>query len=281
MSNLINHNLVIHGLFICILCILALPNIRHRINDLNFKKQIKYDMYHFLIYQSIFGAYVSYLAIFYIPILISREIAGLLNITIFSFVENLNDLPRWTIIVIYFLYWDFLAYVFHRICHKIEFLWKIHKYHHSAIYFTGFTAYRVSFIENGLRICFYTALLLPVINQIAAPPTWIGYILVLFSFSKHSEFFCTKKFEWWPKFLIQSPRMHWVHHSLNGPYGKNFAEVFSFWDVIFKTVDYSTGNKIKDFDGYKIGVRERSTPSYYGDCIDILSSLKSKNQPSG
>ncbi|MFM1807000.1 MAG: hypothetical protein RL212_1259 [Pseudomonadota bacterium] len=274
MYNFISNTTVQHAIFICALIAISLPNIVQRKNEIEFRRQIVYDASHFFIYQSILGAYISYLSVFYFPILLSREIAGLLNLL--PDVSPLRGMPQWCIIIIYFIYWDFLAYIFHRTSHNVEILWKIHKYHHSTIYFTGFTAYRVSFIENGLRICFYTTLLLPVIGQIADPPPWIGYLLGVFTFTKHNEYFCKKNFYWWPEFVIQSPRMHWLHHSLDGPYGKNFAEFFSVWDVLFGTNEYTYKNRQSDFETYKIGVKERVTPNYYNDCIDIWKSFTNK-----
>ena len=185
-------------------------------------------------------------------------------------------MAHWMVVIFYFIYWDFLAYIFHRICHRVDLFWKMHKYHHSTIYFTGFSAYRVSFLENGMRICFYTIFLLPVISAFAEPPLWIGYILSVFTFVKHNEFFCKRKFNWWPEFLIQSPKMHWLHHSLDGPYGKNFAEVLSLWDILFRTHIYSDKHKQVNFEAYKIGVKDRISPNYIFDIIDVYRSIRKK-----
>lgn len=63
------------------------------------------------------------------------------------------------------------------------------------------------------------------------------YITTYFSLIgilKHSNF--NSDWGFWGKFFIQSPAHHRIHHAVDPRYhNKNFATLFQFYDIIFKT----------------------------------------------
>ena len=174
-----------HIILICLFSIaLNLFSYKKNISNLSFKKELILDFIHFFLFQLPIGAYISYLCVLYFPIYITRAISNFITLNAFSSFILFNKTYYYNFIL-YILYWDFLAYLFHRISHGSKFLWNFHHYHHSIVFFTGFASNRVSFFENGFRIAFYTILFLPYFALHVDFPLYSGIFFSLFP--KQSE----------------------------------------------------------------------------------------------
>jgi sterol desaturase/sphingolipid hydroxylase (fatty acid hydroxylase superfamily) len=110
---------------------------------------------------------------------------------------------------------DFWDYWMHLVNHKIKFLWRFHKAHHSDMEVDVTTASRFH----------------------------IGELLISGSVK------CLMIFVWGPSLLsiqdniekiIVTPRMHRCHHALHeNCFNTNFATIFSFWDRLFKSYHWA------------------------------------------
>ena len=62
-----------------------------------------------------------------------NDILGLVDLSVSSFqLLDINELPFWLRILIFFVVIDFVQWWTHRLLHKSEFLWNFHKVHHSV-----------------------------------------------------------------------------------------------------------------------------------------------------
>ena len=92
-----------------------------------------------------------------VPIIIgAKEVALLVNkllIVSFGF-QRINSFSYTEIMIMFtlslFLISDFTRYWLHRFMHKVEWLWELHKVHHSAKVLNPLTLYRVHPIESLL-----------------------------------------------------------------------------------------------------------------------------------
>src|SRR6185437_10593276 len=117
---------------------------------------------------------------------------------------------------------------------KVAWLWAIHELHHSDECMNVTTTFRIHWLDSPLgavAVGIFPAFLVPQ-PQLALPAWWI-------------LFRCTNNF-WihlnadigfgWFNRIFASPQTHRIHHSyLPQHIDKNFAGLWTFWDVIFGT----------------------------------------------
>jgi sterol desaturase/sphingolipid hydroxylase (fatty acid hydroxylase superfamily) len=143
---------------------------------------------------------------------------------------------------------DFAQFISHYFLHRSAFLWNFHKVHHSAEVLTPITLYRahpveILFIANLTAVS--TGLVLGVFNYFSLVPMGLVKVLqinfVVFFFNivgsnlSHSHIWIS-----YPSFLnriLLSPAQHQIHHSRNKiHFDKNLGSIFSFWDILFKSL---------------------------------------------
>jgi sterol desaturase/sphingolipid hydroxylase (fatty acid hydroxylase superfamily) len=143
---------------------------------------------------------------------------------------------------------DFAVFGWHRLEHKIWWLWEFHKVHHAAeamVY--GLTARRNhplnEFIHSFLMASFIGAVaggFARLWNADVDVIVWLG-IDVFYAFEllglrhlKHSHI--NLRFPRWLEYVLVSPAQHQVHHSVDPRHwDKNFSTLFAFWDLMFGT----------------------------------------------
>lgn len=144
--------------------------------------------------------------------------------------------------VIWFLLMDLLEYLYHRLAHRIGFLWEAHKYHHSASEFTILTGSRIHALEHFGRHLFT-----------AIPMAWIGvpaghFVAILLlrrviDMLQHSRL--DWDYGWVGRWLVYSPRGHRIHHSPEREHwDKNFGDILVIWDRLFGT--YYQGERVNN-----------------------------------
>lgn len=129
-----------------------------------------------------------------------------------------------------FLY-DFVEYWNHRFMH-MKWLWPIHAIHHSDPDVNGFTTYRV----HILQIIFNAASFILLLSWFGMPKevsAASGLIVTLLNAYVHLDV------DWGHgplRLVIASPRFHrWHHADTPELYGKNIANMFPIFDVLFGT----------------------------------------------
>ena len=142
-------------------------------------------------------------------------------------------LPIWVHLFLYLIILDFIHYWQHRLMHRVSPLWEIHKFHHSAKEMNVITVYREHPLDKAL-------LALTSVIPIFLLGRPVGDFIVFFAFYNSIGFFKHSRLPWtlgwFGKYIIQSPRDHWIHHSKSREHhDKNFANNFAIWDHIFGT----------------------------------------------
>jgi sterol desaturase/sphingolipid hydroxylase (fatty acid hydroxylase superfamily) len=150
----------------------------------------------------------------------------------------LIDLPLWLKVIVGVMCLDLTSYWFHRLAHASPLLWRLHRVHHSDTKMDTSTFFRAHPLEV---IVFGTASIVGcVIFGISLPILGVYFIVLLpFLIGEHANIQLS---EWTDKVfgkVFITPNIHKVHHEQNQYYtDSNFADIFIFWDKIFKTYKY-------------------------------------------
>lgn len=150
---------------------------------------------------------------------------------------EIGSWPVWLQLFTLFIVRDFVQWNVHRLLHRVEFLWRFHKVHHS-VQQMGFAAHlRYHWMEN---VVYRSLEYLPLaMIGFGIDDFFIVHIFTLaIGHFNHSNF----KLNLGPlKFVFNNPQMHIWHHAKHLPderrFGVNFGLSLSLWDYIFRT-DY-------------------------------------------
>ncbi len=144
------------------------------------------------------------------------------------------------------LVYDFGFTMLHYAFHKIPFLWRFHRVHHSAEHLTPFTVARFHLVEyilmkavEGLTIGFIFAIFYYILPKGVDMYKVFGLSLFAILFSaigvfRHSHIWISYGFM---NYIFCSPAMHQIHHSKEPRHiDKNLSQIFSFWDYFLGTL---------------------------------------------
>ncbi|MBV4458399.1 sterol desaturase family protein [Pseudomonas sp. COR58] len=141
---------------------------------------------------------------------------------------------------------DMTQYWWHRLSHKVPFLYSLHRAHHSAPYMSIRIVYRNnSFYYLLMPGLWFSGALL----YMGLAPVYFGYLIVkmLVIFGAHSSvpwddrlyrIPALRPLMWLLERTISTPATHSAHHGLNADddvthYKGNFGNLLFFWDVLF------------------------------------------------
>jgi len=154
--------------------------------------------------------------------------------------------------VIAFLVLDLTQYAMHIAAHKMPLLWRLHSVHHNATRMEATAAMRFHTIE----VCFTCLAPIPVIALFGFNlPQVLLYHLVLMPVAMfhHADLRMPPALDRWIRWVIVTPRMHWIHHSRWQPEtDSNYSAVLSIWDRLFGTMRSRRHAESVDFglDGF-------------------------------
>jgi len=145
-------------------------------------------------------------------------------------IANNLQLPFWVETLIVFVLFDLWMYLWHRMMHENDLLWRLHRMHHIDLAMDSSTALRF----HPLEILLSTSLNMIVLSilgmSIAQLAVYhlIMYPVILFH---HSNINLPRKWDSQLGRLLVMPNMHRVHHSkLYEETNSNYGSIFSFWD---------------------------------------------------
>lgn len=148
----------------------------------------------------------------------------------------LFQLPFMIETIIVFIALDYFIYQWHYLTHKIPFLWRLHKVHHTDLDLDLLTGVRFHFVELIISASFRGLSVL----LTGATPLMVIIYEIIFELAinfHHSNLKLPLRFERIINFVIVTPRMHGIHHSIiKTETDSNFSTIFSWWDRLHKTI---------------------------------------------
>ena len=163
-------------------------------------------------------------------------------------------LPGWLHAALAVLLLDVWTYAWHRMNHRVPFLWRFHRVHHSDAQMDVTTASR---FHTG-EIVLSSALRIPLILALGVT-AWqlVLYETLMFAVVQfhHANIALPPRVEAVVNKLIVTPAMHKVHHSRWQPEtDSNYSAMLSVWDRLFRSFRRREALRevqlgLDDFDG--------------------------------
>jgi sterol desaturase/sphingolipid hydroxylase (fatty acid hydroxylase superfamily) len=176
-----------------------------------------------------------------------------------EFQTMLNSQPFILQVFEVLLFSDFLVYWGHRLQHKVDFLWRFHKVHHSAEHLDWLAAHR----EHPIDALFTIGLInLPAfvlgfpLDAIAGVIAFRGIWAIYIHSNVRLPIGPIRK-------IIGAPELHHWHHDLDRN-ASNYANISPLMDIIFGT--YACPDEEPD----KFGIKEKTPTNYLGQLLEPL-----------
>lgn len=140
---------------------------------------------------------------------------------------------HWWVFVVAFIFDDLRYYCYHRIAHRVRWVWAEHVNHHSSQHYNLTTALRQSWTGQmtGMFV-----LQVPMV-LIGFHPAVIAFVYgfnLIYQFWIHTE--AIDKLPRPIEFIFNTPSHHRVHHATNPRYlDANYAGTLIIWDRMFGT----------------------------------------------
>ncbi|MDC0505961.1 sterol desaturase family protein [Candidatus Gracilibacteria bacterium] len=149
--------------------------------------------------------------------------------------NTFSIVPDWLQFIVGFLILDIMIYTWHVFSHRVDFLWRFHKAHHSEKYLNTTSSVRFHIGELLISVLFKVVILI-----VFGIPLWVFVIhealITLFAAFHHSNIKLSPKIQNIFEKIIITPDLHKTHHStLRAEHDNNYGVIFSWWDIIFKT----------------------------------------------
>lgn len=131
---------------------------------------------------------------------------------------------------------DVWHYLLHRLMHRWDWLWRIHRVHHSDRDFDVTTGLRFHPLEGAI------ATVWNLVPMLALGMPWYALmanavLILTVNYFTHANAQLGPKAERVVRVLLITPTLHRVHHSLLEEEGRyNYSTIFSFWDRMFGTL---------------------------------------------
>jgi len=174
----------------------------------------------------------------------------------------------WSFWILTFIAIDFVFYFYHRISHRVNFLWAIHMSHHSSEEMNFAVSFRQAWFGPLSKIPFF--MVLPLMGFDPTVIAVAGVVSTLWGIVGHTQIVGKLgPLEW----IFNTPSHHRVHHGSNSQYiDKNYGNLLIIWDKLFGTfepedepVKFGLVRNVKTFNPTKITFME---------WIDIFKNIK-------
>jgi sterol desaturase/sphingolipid hydroxylase (fatty acid hydroxylase superfamily) len=143
--------------------------------------------------------------------------------------------PAWLSVAVSIVWLDFLYYVQHVGMHRVPLLWRMHRTHHTDHDYDFTTGLRAHPTETLLtNVVTFAGILLAGASPLAV---FLNQLLsISLSFIGHSNVRLPAALDRPLRFVLVTPDMHRVHHSVDVREGEsNFSNLFPWWDHLFAT----------------------------------------------
>ena len=173
----------------------------------------------------------------------------------YRFFDLMSSMPIWLLWVLTFILIDLVFYIYHRMSHRVRFLWTVHMSHHSSEEMNFAVSFRQAWFGPVSKIPFF--MVLPILGLDPLMIAVAGVVSTLWGVVGHTQIIGKLgPLEW----VFNTPSHHRVHHGSNPEYiDKNYGNLFIIWDRIFgtfepenKPVEYGLVNNVNTFNPIKI-----------------------------
>ena len=172
--------------------------------------------------------------------------------------------PRALRVVLGFLLLDYALYLWHRLNHRVPFLWRFHAVHHIDLDLDTTTGLRFHFGELLMAAAVRAAQVLLLGVDRETLRLW-QQLLVLSVVFHHSNLGLPIEVERGLVAFLVTPRMHGIHHSTRvAETDSNYSSLLSCWDRLHRTLRLNVAQA-----SVTIGVPGFSTP----EDVTLVSSL--------
>ena len=185
--------------------------------------------------------------------------------------DFVNQIPIWALWIITFISIDLVFYIYHRMSHRIRFLWAIHLSHHSSEEMNFAVSFRQAWFGPISKIPFF--MVLPLLGFDPTIVAVAGVISTLWGIVGHTQVIGKLgPLEW----IFNTPSHHRVHHGSNKQYiDKNYGNLLIIWDRMFGTfepeeeeVKFGLVNNVNTFNPVKVT---------FMAWMSMIKDLKQKN----
>ena len=148
---------------------------------------------------------------------------------------NLLAAPWWAALIVTVLVRSFAQYVYHVLCHKVPWLWRLHCVHHSDLHLDVSSAFRSHPVEVIVNVAF---LVLVTVIFGLSPAVLAAYETAehFANMLTHANLRIPDRIERLIRPLFVTPALHRLHHSpIQIETDSNYGIVFSFWDRMIGT----------------------------------------------
>jgi sterol desaturase/sphingolipid hydroxylase (fatty acid hydroxylase superfamily) len=146
---------------------------------------------------------------------------------------HLLRMPAWLAAVIAFFILDLVIYIQHRLMHRFDPLWRLHRMHHTDMALDASSGVRF----HPLEILLSMGIKIAVVLLLGAGPTVVAvFEIALSSFSlvTHANLRIPPRLDAWLRWIFVTPDMHRIHHSvLRAEHDSNYGFSITWWDRLF------------------------------------------------
>lgn len=147
----------------------------------------------------------------------------------------LLSVPVWLEVVLACVLMDYTLYLWHVLTHKLPWLWRFHVVHHADLDLDASTAVRFHFGELLISIPWRLAQITLVGTSPLTLVIWQTATLVSILFH-HSNVELPARLEHALSWMIVTPRMHGIHHSVaDDEVNSNWSSGLAVWDRLHRT----------------------------------------------
>lgn len=158
-------------------------------------------------------------------------------------------MPGWLEVALAVILLDYTLYLWHVAMHKVPLLWRCHLPHHVDLDMDASTALRFHLAELLVSVPWRAAQIVLIGVSPLGLSIWQTATLVVVIFH-HSNTELPLGLERWLNYLIVTPRMHGIHHSIvPEEQNSNWSTGLTVWDRLHRTLRLNVPH-----DAIRIGV---------------------------
>ena len=211
----------------------------------------------------------------FISFAVNGLISGVVVFMVLYTAEHQLGLFNWVVlpnlleIVLGILLIDFGSYCLHNVQHKVPFLWRFHRVHHSDTNLNASSTLRFHPVDTVLSQGIFYCLWIPLMGISMTSFVIYGCLALPLLVVQHANVRFPEWLEKYARFVFSTPGWHKIHHSDEQRYtDSHYGDVFTFWDRIF-----GTHHAVKP-DEISYGLKEFKSDEHHTVKGQLLMPLK-------